>query len=183
MRPVRFPRLVATLATVALVVVACRRGAGVDVVSPVPALNATHAPLLPTDATELPSFDPGRFQQLLSQLKGTPVVVNVWGAWCAPCRSEAPLLQQASQRYGRRVQFLGVDILDSRSSSRSYTRRYGLAYPSVFDESAAIRDALGFLGQPDTVFYDADGNVTMKWAGQLTPSVLRHGLARILPPG
>jgi cytochrome c biogenesis protein CcmG/thiol:disulfide interchange protein DsbE len=182
MRAVRFPRLGASIAIIAFVLVACGQGGGDDVVSPIPALNATRAPLLPTDATELPAFDAGSYERLLAQLTGTPVVVNVWASWCAPCRLEAPLLKEASIRYGSRVQFVGIDIVDSRASSLSYLRRYGLTYPSVSDGTAAIRDALGFVGQPDTVFYDAEGTVAMSWAGPLTPTVLQRGLSRIVPP-
>jgi thiol-disulfide isomerase/thioredoxin len=151
--------------------------------TPIPAMNATQAALLPTDASALPQFDFATFQELLAQLKGTPVVVNIWAAWCAPCREEAPDLAAASRSYGFRVQFLGVDILDSRSSARSFMAEYGWTYPSVFDPSAEIRNGLGFVGQPDTVFYDAGGRIAMTWQGPLTPEALQKGLRRILPEG
>jgi thiol-disulfide isomerase/thioredoxin len=151
--------------------------------TPVPALNATQAPLLPTDASALPPFDFATYQELLGQLKGTPVVVNIWAAWCAPCRQEAPDLASASRTYGTRIQFLGVDILDSRSSARSFMAEYGWTYPSVFDQAAEIRNGLGFVGQPDTIFYDATGRIAMTWQGPLTPEALQRGLRRILPQG
>ena len=88
-----------------------------------PAQNAVTAPLLPTHVAELPSFDVQTYQELLTQLRGTPVVVNVWAAWCGPCQAEAPLLLAASGTYGDRVQFLGVDILDSRDGARGIHRR------------------------------------------------------------
>jgi thiol-disulfide isomerase/thioredoxin len=149
--------------------------------TPVPALNATQAALLPTDASALPPFDLATFQELLGQLKGTPVVVNIWASWCGPCREEAPDLASASRTYGSRVQFLGVDILDSRSSARFFMAEFGWTYPSVFDPSAAVRNGLGFVGQPDTVFYDAEGGIAMTWQGPLTPDALQKGLRRILP--
>ena len=122
------------------------------------------------------AFDVQTFQQLLTQLQGTPVVVNVWAAWCAPCKAEAPLLGTASQTYGDRVQFLGVDILDSRDGARGFLAEHGLTYPSVFDPSGAIRDHLGMVGQPVTVFYDAEGNLVSSWDGQLSQAALDDGI-------
>ncbi len=141
-----------------------------------PAQNATTAPLLPTHVAELPTFDVNSYQQLLTQLQGTPVVVNVWAAWCTPCKAEAPLLHDASNTYGDRVQFLGVDILDSKDGARGFIADHGLQYPSVFDPTGAIRDSLGMIGQPVTVFYDADGTMVSSWPGQLSQNVLDRGI-------
>jgi cytochrome c biogenesis protein CcmG, thiol:disulfide interchange protein DsbE len=141
-----------------------------------PARNATTAPLLPTQVAQLPTFDVQTYQRLLTQLRGTPVVVNVWAAWCGPCKAEASLLLGGSNTYGDRVQFLGIDILDSIDGARGFIDEHGLTYPSVFDPSGAIRDSLGMIGQPVTVFYDADGNVAMTYPGQLTQKVLDQGI-------
>jgi cytochrome c biogenesis protein CcmG/thiol:disulfide interchange protein DsbE len=113
--------------------------------------------LLPASPTALPPFDPATFQLLLAQLKGEPVVVNVWASWCGPCIQEAPALASAATRYEGRVQFLGVDIIDHEGPARAFIEKYGWTYPSVFDESGAIRDAMGLIGQPQTVIYDRTG--------------------------
>jgi cytochrome c biogenesis protein CcmG/thiol:disulfide interchange protein DsbE len=153
-------------------------GGSADVGSP--ARNAASATLLPTHVAELPAFDVQKYQQLLTQLRGTPVVVNVWAAWCGPCKAEAPLLHDASQTYGDRVQFLGVDILDSLDGARGFISEHDLTYPSIFDPSGAIRDSLGMIGQPVTVFYDADGNVAKTYPGQLTQTALDQGIRAAL---
>jgi thiol-disulfide isomerase/thioredoxin len=145
-----------------------------------PARNATTAPLLPTHVAELPTFDVNSYQHLLTQLHGTPVVVNVWAAWCAPCKAEAPLLRDANQTYGDRVQFVGVDILDSKDGARGFIADHGLDYPSVFDPTGAIRDSLGMIGQPVTVFYDADGTMVSSWPGQLSQKQLDQGISAAL---
>jgi thiol-disulfide isomerase/thioredoxin len=179
-------RMAVASVVIAIAAAACTSVAsdvGGDDRTPVPARNAAQARLLPTDASALPGFDFATFQQLLGQLKGTPVVVNIWAAWCGPCRGEAPDLASASRSYGSRVQFLGVDILDTRSSARGFMAEYGWSYPSVFDPTAEIRNGLGFVGQPDTVFYDAEGRIAMTWQGPLTPAALTRGIERILPPG
>ena len=98
MRRMALPRsrtLLTLLPLVALLSVAATCGgsgqdpAGTADAGP-PAQNATTAPLLPTHVAELPTFDVNSYQQLLTQLHGTPVVVNVWAAWCAPVQGRGP---------------------------------------------------------------------------------------------
>lgn len=178
------PRWLAAASLALSVAAACGgRGEG-RAVAPaagsVPAVNAAPAPLLPERADALPGFDPARFDALLGQLRGTPIVVNVWGSWCGPCRSEAPLLARAHAAHGREVQFLGVDILDSRASARGFIAEFGWRFPSVFDPTGAIRDALGLLGQPATVFYDRRGEAVLTWQGPLDERTLERGLRLIL---
>jgi thiol-disulfide isomerase/thioredoxin len=132
-----------------------------------PAVNATAAPLLPTNALELPDFTSGDFTKLLSQLRGKPVVVNVWGSWCGPCREEGPHLAAAAKEFGRRVQFIGLDVRDEKGPARAFMREMDWTYPSVYDSSSTgvdIERELGFFAQPVTLFFDRDG----KLAGQIT---------------
>jgi thiol-disulfide isomerase/thioredoxin len=168
---------------VALVSAACTSGGSDAAHKPVPATNATTAPLLPTDAQALPDFTTDQYHQLLGQLKGTPVVVNLWGSWCGPCRQEASLLKKASDTYGKQIQFLGIDILDAKPSAQKYMDEFGLTFPSVFDPSGGgdIRNQLGYIGQPDTLFYDASGKLVSDHEGQITQQELADGIAKILP--
>ena len=173
-------RRAATLAlALGLLLAACSDDPAVGDGSPA-ARNATQAPLLPTTVAALPSMDVDGFHELLGQLKGTPVVVNVWGSWCPPCIAEASLLHDAAARYGDRIQFVGVDILDDRGDAAGFIAEHGLLYPSVFDPDGAIRDDLGSVGQPVTVFIDADGNEVDRVDGQLSAESLQEGLDRLL---
>jgi cytochrome c biogenesis protein CcmG/thiol:disulfide interchange protein DsbE len=170
-----------------LIVSACSSGNGPSAApahSPVPAANAATAPLLPTDALAFPDFDPAKFDQLLTQLEGTPVVVNFWGSWCTPCRQEAPLLAAAAAKYGDQVQFVGVDILDTKEAGRRYVTQFRLPYPSVFDPSPSgdVRNHLGYIGQPDTVFYDAQGAKVADWEGAISADELDKGIQKALGP-
>jgi thiol-disulfide isomerase/thioredoxin len=131
------------------------------------AINATTAPLLPTDRFALPQFDYSQFQTLLRQLRGTPVVVNLWGSWCAPCRREAPSLTTAARRFGSRVQFLGVDLQDSRTEARVFIRDAGWPYPSVFDPPRAVLTGLGLLGTPITLVFDRAGHQVAVFNGPI----------------
>jgi cytochrome c biogenesis protein CcmG/thiol:disulfide interchange protein DsbE len=144
------------------------------------AQNAATAALLPTRVASLPTFDTDAFTRLLAQLHGTPVVVNVWASWCVPCKAEAPLLRAASRTFGTRVQFLGIDVLDSLDGARAFIADERMSYPSVFDPSGAIRNALGQVGQPATVFYDASGTIVSSWPGQITQQVLDAGIRKAM---
>jgi cytochrome c biogenesis protein CcmG/thiol:disulfide interchange protein DsbE len=152
--------------------VACTSGG-----SPSPAPSGS---LLPTSPTTLPVFDLASFQKLLTQLHGKPVLVNVWASWCGPCTKEAPELAGLARDYRGRVQFVGVDIQDQSSSARAFVQKYGWTYPSVADPTGAVRDGLGFIGQPVTVIYDRTGTQVFLQAGALTASKVRAALDQLV---
>ena len=137
---------------------------------------------LPSSPTALPAFTPADFQSLLRELRGKPVVVNIWASWCGPCRQEAPVLGAVSKASQGQVQFLGVDIEDQLTPARAFIHQYGWTYPSVSDLTGAIRDSLGLIGQPDTVVYDATGRRTFVSSGAVTRSALEGAIGQALRP-
>jgi thiol-disulfide isomerase/thioredoxin len=144
-----------------------------------PALNAASAELLPETVDTLPDVDLSAYGRLLAQLRGTPVVVNVWASWCEPCKAEAPALVQAALKYGAEVQFIGLDVQDVRDSALQYIRRYQLPFPSLFDPTLAIGTSLGLIGPPGTFFYDRDGTLVDSIRGQISATQLEKSIARI----
>jgi cytochrome c biogenesis protein CcmG/thiol:disulfide interchange protein DsbE len=144
-----------------------------------PALVATDdAALLPSTVAELPPMDVDGFHELLGQLRGTPVVVNVWASWCDPCIREAPMLSAAARSH-RDVQFLGVDHQDGRAGAETFIAEHHIPYPSVFDPAGAILTDLEAIGPPVTVFYDADGRQRAKIVGELSDRTLAENLEAI----
>jgi cytochrome c biogenesis protein CcmG/thiol:disulfide interchange protein DsbE len=162
-------RLVIAAAAVALLATACAEER--------PAVGGS---LLPGDRLDLPTFDLPMYRALIDELRGTPVVVNFWGSWCPPCEDEAPGLARVSSEFDGRAQFVGVDILDARPPAREFIRRYGWQYPSVFDPTGAIRDGLGYVGQPITLVYDRNGELTFEWNGAIGEDLLRREITEVL---
>ena len=75
---------------------------------------------------------PGKLE--LASLRGRVVVLNFWASWCAPCKSEAPRLEAAWQRYRRQgVIVLGVDGQDFSGDAKRFMRKHGITYPNVHD--------------------------------------------------
>jgi thiol-disulfide isomerase/thioredoxin len=100
----------------------------------------------PTVAGEL--LDGSAFD--MAGWNGRVAVLNWWGSWCAPCRKEAPDLQaayEATRELG--VEFLGVDIRDSRDAATAFVSGFGITYPSLFDPAGRV--ALAFREVPPTV--------------------------------
>ncbi len=102
-----------------------------------PAVNATPAPGLPTTVNALPSMNVDQFNALLGELSGTPLVVNVWAAWCAPCKQEAPRLVAAAKAQPRRPVPRGGRPGFDRSGAANFLTTYGGHVPERLRSSGA----------------------------------------------
>jgi thiol-disulfide isomerase/thioredoxin len=168
----RNPRAIASGALVLVLLAGCGDAGG--------EARSNGGSLLPKDPAALPEMDPGTFRALLAELEGKPVLVNVWATWCPPCVDEAPHLAEVAEEYRGEVQFIGLDILDDRPAAREFIAKYGWIYPSIFDPSGAIRDALGYVGQPVTVIYDKRGEVAFERVGAVNDLLLRKEIEKVL---
>jgi hypothetical protein len=59
-------------------------------------------------------------------------------------------------------------------------REFGWTYPSLFDPPGVVRDGLGVLGQPVTLFYGADGELVDRWVGPIPPDELEARLESLV---
>jgi cytochrome c biogenesis protein CcmG, thiol:disulfide interchange protein DsbE len=112
----------------------------------------------------LPLLNGGTFS--LHSLRGKPVVLNFWAAWCVPCREETPMLVRLHKVYRPRgLQFVGVDSEDQTADARAFAAQYHVDYPLVRLDDDRLIDAYAVPGLPTTIFIGADGVVTGKVVG------------------
>ncbi|MEZ5371160.1 MAG: TlpA disulfide reductase family protein [Microthrixaceae bacterium] len=122
---------------------------------------------LPTQGRLL-AVNEEEFEGMLVGQLGRPVIVNVWASWCAPCRTEMPLLQRAAETYADRVVILGVASNDSPEAAQEFLDDFGLTYPNVFDVSSEIRTELAVTAYPTTYVFGADGRLQVTIAGGIS---------------
>jgi cytochrome c biogenesis protein CcmG/thiol:disulfide interchange protein DsbE len=115
--------------------------------------------------------------------EGTPLVVNLWASWCAPCRKEMPAFDAVAAQLGDQVAIVGVTDDLQRDAAVDTARETGVSYPLRYDEEAALLTQLGISGLPATVFVDEDGTIVGRHLGALTEDELlaeiedNHGIA------
>lgn len=109
----------------------------------------------------------------LEDFAGKVVVLNVWGQWCGPCRSEIGQLQKvydATRDEG--VAFLGIDVRDNDiDAPRDFVKDRGITFPSIYDP--AMRTMIAFGGKypttviPSTVVLDREHRVAAVFLREL----------------
>lgn len=125
-----------------------------------------------SDVGPLPTTTPAEVRQRLAA-SGRPVLLNVWASWCAPCRSEAPLLLAAHREHGDRVDFLGVAVRDSQTGARAFIEEFGLdGFDHLFDATGAVPADLGGRGVPITFFFAPGGQLVRMHSGVIDERTL-----------
>lgn len=130
--------------------------------------KATGTPITLPETGKLTDLSADDFEGVLVGLRGTPVIVNIWASWCAPCRTETPLLERTWRAHGGEVVIVGVASKDVRASSLEFMSEFKVTYPNVFDGSGEIRARLDLRGFPTTYVFGADGTLRTTIVGGLT---------------
>jgi peroxiredoxin len=95
-----------------------------------------------------------------AELRGSPVVLNFFASWCAPCRDEAPLLERAWHEYkDRGVRFVGVNFQDTPARARHFVEEFGITFPVVVDGDGDLARKLDVYGLPQTFFVDEEAHL------------------------
>ncbi len=140
---------------------------------PSPAASGGRRPVAKLRVVDLPELSlpclAGGDDVRLSELRG-PLVINLWGSWCAPCRAELPALQRLAD--GGRVPVLGVVTKDDRDAAAWLADELKIGMPAVYDRSGALQAALGEKLLPMTLLVGPDGRAAVYRDVALTDETL-----------
>ncbi|MBA4601187.1 thiol-disulfide oxidoreductase ResA [Thermoactinomyces mirandus] len=104
----------------------------------------------------------------LSDFKGRVILLNFWGTWCEPCRTEMPALQKAYENYHKEdFVVLAVNIAETDVAVSSFADQYGLTFPVLLDRNRDVTRLYQVGPIPSTFFIDKDGKISNKVEGPL----------------
>jgi len=127
--------------------------------------------------------DLGGSRVSLAELRGRPVVVDFWATWCAPCEFQIPVLNQLEERYGDRVEVIGIAVdAGGREAVAPFAAEHRIAYRVLLgDEGLAQR--YGAVGFPSLYVIRADGTIDSSHVGLVEPEVLEEAVEAALRAG
>lgn len=116
----------------------------------------------------------------LSQLKGQPIVVNMWASWCSPCQREMPVLAKAQQDYPK-VHWVFINQGESLAVAQQFLQKKSLELQHLWlDTDGKLGQSLDSYGLPITLFFDAQGQLQASHLGELSAASLQHKLSLVL---
>lgn len=72
-----------------------------------------------------------------------PVMVDFWAAWCGPCRSMSPVVEQVADEFAGRVKVAKLNV----DENQSLTQRYGIkGIPTLlfFQNGKVVAQEVGY---------------------------------------
>ncbi len=115
----------------------------------------------------------------LRSTRGSPVILNFWATWCAPCAIEMPELQAFHERYPD-VRLIGINLSESRSVIAAWVTRGGYTFDIALDPSGEIARLYALRGQPTTIILSPGGVILQIIYGATTRAALEGALAPFL---
>lgn len=91
--------------------------------------------------------------------KGTPVLVDYWGSWCAPCIEGLPELAATAKKYAGRLKVVGVNVREGLRGKKlqDFLQKHGVGWDIIVDVNGQTSDYVRAV--PHAVLLDGDGHI------------------------
>ena len=109
----------------------------------------------------------------LSDLRGQPVLVNLWATWCGPCRLEMPAFEERFQLHEEDgFVVLAVDFDESAEDVAAFRDEFGLTFELLLDPGAEVQQLYRNRTYPSSFFVDREGVIQVQHIGVMTEGQL-----------
>lgn len=123
----------------------------------------------------------------LSELRGRPVLINMWATWCPPCKAEMPDMQAAYESYreqGFLILAINATFQDSAAAAASFVEEYGLTFPILMDTTGDVSRQYQMRALPTSFFVGREGVIQeVVVGGPMSPALLQVRVEQLLEEG
>jgi len=128
---------------------------------------------------DLPVLVGSRDRVRLDELRGQPVLIEVFASWCSSCRSSVGTFRDVVHaRRERPMHFVAVSVDDSREAGSAAARTWDFGCDVAYDDGQFSRD-YGIAVLPTLILLDADGRVHRVSAGAVGRNKLESWLTEV----
>lgn len=112
---------------------------------------------------------------------GQPVVLNLWATWCPPCQREMPMMMEiAAAQKDARIVFANQG--EDPATIARFLATANLPQDGILrDPQSALMQEFGMVGLPNTLFFDATGQLVTAHTGEISRAELMRKIADIGP--
>ncbi|RSL29839.1 thiol disulfide exchange role in cytochrome c biogenesis [Salibacterium salarium] len=113
----------------------------------------------------------------LSQMEGSPVLINFWATWCPPCRAEMPDMQTFYEEND--IEVLAVNLTDTESGQSavsSFVEEMDLTFPVLLDKDVSVAGKYNIQPVPTSFFIDSEGIIQHISIGAMNEDIMNSEL-------
>jgi thiol-disulfide isomerase/thioredoxin len=125
----------------------------------------------------------GELRQSDEWIGKQPVVVNVWGTWCPPCRREIPdLVRLYGEYHEKGIEMLGMAVAarDTPQKVEGFAAQNNMKWVMLMAENHHLYSLRVTTGVPTTIFYDRAGNEVNRFVGPRGYTTFKRAFESIL---
>jgi len=118
----------------------------------------------------------------LADLKGKPLVINSWAAWCPFCRKELPDFVAVQKEFNDNVTIIAIDRAESLETAKKYSDELGVTSKLIFllDPSDSFYQAIGGFSMPETIFVNGSGETIFHKRGPMDIEEMRQKIQQLI---